>query len=236
MRSARLRGIAAVTVAGMAVVLGTPANAGPINLITNGSFEFGLPAGPSPGNWVMLDAGATNITGWTVTQNNIDWGNAFWQAADGTHSLDLNGNMGLGGISQTINTTIGTRYRLTFSLAGNPNLGEERAFPGDYVVSLTAFAGTATADFDFTVLTTHNLTNMGWTEKSLIFTAQSSTTPIRFVSTTDFPIFGDQNLAHGPAVDNVSVTKVVPEPSTIALFGFGLLGLARMRARRLRRA
>ena len=81
-----------ITFAVVAVVfaVSTPSIAGPINLITNGSFELGA-NDPGLGGFAMLGVGSTDLTGWSITQNNIDWDNAFWQAADGTHSLDLNG-------------------------------------------------------------------------------------------------------------------------------------------------
>jgi hypothetical protein len=38
---------------------------------------------------------------------------------DGTYVLDLNGNMGMGGIKQQIQTVIGQQYNLSFYLSGN---------------------------------------------------------------------------------------------------------------------
>jgi len=53
------------------VAVAISAKAGPINLITNGSFELGT-NGAAPGSWTMEDVGSTNIQGWSVTQNNVD--------------------------------------------------------------------------------------------------------------------------------------------------------------------
>lgn len=116
---------------------------GPNNLITNGSFELGA-NDAAPGGFTMKGVGSSDLTGWSVTQNNIDWDNAFWQAADGTHKLDLNGNLGVGGVSQTINTMVGEIRCPSPSPAIRTDL-KKSGFGCNMLVSLTAFAGGASA-------------------------------------------------------------------------------------------
>lgn len=222
----------------MTVAVATSAVAGPINLIRNGSFETGV-NDAAPGGFTMKYAGSTDLTGWVVTQNNIDWDSAFWQAADGTHSLDLNGNLGPGGLSQTISTIIGKNYTLSFAMAGNPNLCKEISVTAcpDILMSLTAFAGPASADFNFNVLPSYDVANMHWTARTFDFTANSTTTQIRFASTTVLSgseIYdGFFDCCYGPALDNVSLIEAVaapailPEPSTLAIFAFGLMAICR---------
>lgn len=79
------------------------------NLLVNGSFENG-PAG----------LGVTSVPGWTVSRGNVDvipnsaavlW--AWHQAADGSKSLELTGNPGVGAIRQTFSTEAGRKYLLT---------------------------------------------------------------------------------------------------------------------------
>ena len=98
---------------GLVAVLCGAAHAAPFQ---NGSFE----TGPTPGGYVTLTAGDTQITGWTVTGNSVDYIGSYWPAADGSRSLDLSGNAA-GGVAQAFDTVAGHTYRVGFALAGNPD-------------------------------------------------------------------------------------------------------------------
>src|SRR5437867_11795365 len=79
-----------------------------VNLVTNGSFES---ASINPGaSFITLNAGDTAITGWTVIGANIDYIGAYWNASNGTRSLDLDGYGAAGGVQQTFRTTPGSQY------------------------------------------------------------------------------------------------------------------------------
>src|SRR5207244_8975944 len=67
-----------------------------------------------------LPAGSTALTDGTIDSGSIDWIGSYWPAADGSRSIDLNGNE-TGAISQTLTTTIGNTYVVTFDLSGNPD-------------------------------------------------------------------------------------------------------------------
>ena len=57
--------------------------------VTNGSFESGV-AFSDP--FITLNAtDSTSITGWTVSAGSIDYIGSYWQPADGSRSLDMNG-------------------------------------------------------------------------------------------------------------------------------------------------
>ena len=197
-----------------------PAHAGP-NLLTNGSFENG--AFVNQGNDTMsLAAGSTVITGWTVVTDTTAWigaTNPFsLLASDGSFFLDLtNYQTGapFAGMSQTIATTPGSTYSLSFDLGGSNRWGRPD--------SLTASAAGSSATFT-TALTG---TNNDWTHETMQFVATSGMTTIVLQGHTGAAYIG---------LDNVSVEFVsaapVPEPQTWALLAAGLVGLAGLRRRR----
>ena len=87
------------------------------DLITNGSFE--TPTVP-PGTFSNFSTGSTAITGWTVIGPPVSVVSGTFQAPlfpaqDGTQWLDLTGpTSGGGGVQQTVATTPGQTYNLSF--------------------------------------------------------------------------------------------------------------------------
>jgi len=161
--------------------------------LANGSFESGDFNGGGAG-FQTLDAGSTILTGWTVDAGSIDWVGPAWQARDGTKSVDLNGNAP-GAISQTVATTVGNTYFVSFYLAGNPN-------GAPVVKTLTVSAtGAAAATFTFDVSNTSN-SAMGWRLEGYSFVATSVSSTLTFAS-------GDTSGGTGPALDNVVVVETV---------------------------
>ncbi|MBC1197743.1 choice-of-anchor C family protein, partial [Microcystis aeruginosa BLCCF158] len=164
-----------------------------VNLITNGSFEIG----PDPSGYLPLNPGSTAITGWTVTRDQIDY-TAYWVDADGDRSLDLNGSPGVGGIAQTFSTIAGQQYLVSFALAGN-------TYSGTPIRQLGVSAAGQSEVFSFDT-TGFSDDNMGWVNKTWVFTATASTTTLEFYSLSIEP----ENAAFGPALDNVSVISLLP--------------------------
>jgi choice-of-anchor C domain-containing protein len=181
-----------------------------LNLLNNGSFETGT----DPNSWLRLDPGSTAIDGWTVINSRIDYIGTYWQAADGSRSLDLDGGpTESGGIEQTFTTTPGDEYLVTFDMAGNP------AGPPTTKLMRVEAAGDS-SDFSFDI-DTHTLGDMGWVSCSWQFTATDTETTLEFYSTDDTGDFG-------PALDNVVVTPI-PEPTTLCLLALGAALLRRSR-------
>jgi choice-of-anchor C domain-containing protein len=140
----------------LAVALG--AATAQANLITNGSFEEGTP----PGQYLTVNAGGTAITGWTVGSGGVDYIGSYWQAADGSRSVDLSGNAP-GFVSQSFATTAGATYTVSFYLAGNPDNSADKTIRVTYGPNENDFK-----DFTFTQAG-HTLSNMGWVKEEFTF-------------------------------------------------------------------
>jgi hypothetical protein len=196
----------------------------PPNLVLNGSFESGEFTGTYFGN-TYLEAGSTAITGWTVVQSDIIWGdndasdsivyNVF--ASEGERLLDLTGfdNLPFGGVEQAIPTQPGRRYRLEFDFGTNPaRLGQTQTLIAHVGANQTAFTFTGTGD------------SSQYQRYGLDFIADEASTLIRFTGATP------SGLHIG--LDDVVVSEI-PEPASwllMTLAGAGILCIARSRNRR----
>jgi len=180
---------------------------------TNGSFESGTNPGAT---FITLTApDSTNITGWTVSNSSIDYIGLYWTAADGTRSLDMDGNSPQGAIRQTFDTVANTNNLVRFAMAGNPDGG---AAIKNLRVSTDSGSST---DYSFDV-TGHTHADMGWQEKIFLFLATGTSTTLTFASLT--PLTGA--CCFGAALDNVRVQAAVPEPTTLLLWGTMAFGIA----------
>jgi hypothetical protein len=200
------------------VALGAAFPAYAANLIINGSFESGNFV-PNAQNTMVLAIGDTDIAGWTVQNASLAWigpSNPFGlTASDGSYFLDLSGyhdSAPYGGVlqSQTIATTIGAQYRVTFDIGTDPQYDSAP-------VGVQVTAGSSSALFTSTPLNPNQ-----WETFNFDFTATSTATSLSLVGQagTDEKYVG---------LDNVSFREV-PEPGTLALLaGPGLLVFAAWR-------
>lgn len=158
--------------------------------ISNGSFEDG----DDPGVYstvLLANTNSTTVAFWNV--GGIDYIGSYWQAADGSRSIDMNGYFEAGSVSQAFATTPGYTYQVTFSMSGNPDSG-----PADKVMSVSA-TGAASATYTYTI-GANTRTDMQWAMNSYSFKATAASTTLTFTSLTEG--------AWGPALDNVAIASV----------------------------
>jgi choice-of-anchor C domain-containing protein len=197
----------------LAVFGATPASAG-VNLISNGSFEFGV-NDAGLGGFSTIPGSGASINNWIVG-GSVDWINGYWQAQDGTHSVDLNGTS-LGSVQQTIATVIGQTYRMSFYVSANP---DNVPNPGSDERTLRVIAGGTEMDFGYSIFRPANSrAAMNWDFRTFDFVATGTSTLISFGSTVP-----ETNCCYGAALDNVAVSAV-PEPSTWAMMLLGFAGI-----------
>jgi choice-of-anchor C domain-containing protein len=162
------------------------------NLLRNGGFE----ESGSFGSFIQVNPGQKNILGWEVDISNVHASGTVFQAAEGINSIDLDGDFfSPGAIYQDINTTIGSRYRVTFSMAGNP-IGPEE-WPKIKPMRLSANGQETIFEFD---TTGHTLTEMGWERREWEFVATAPSTRLMFQS-----LMPRSQAGFGPTVDDIAV-------------------------------
>jgi hypothetical protein len=163
-------------------------------LVTNGGFETGNFSG-----WTQFgNTGATGVVGASQYVHSGTFGAAFG-AIDSP-----------GGIFQSLSTTVGATYAVSFWMSidsGTPNSMTFNWDDGADELSLV----------DAPV--------QGMTHYTYLLTASSASTDLRF------------NIRHDPnwyGLDDISVNQVnaVPEPGSLALFGLGATALGLIRRRR----
>ena len=158
------------------------------NVLSDGNFAY---PSTSPNLFLTFTAGQS-IGPWQVTSGDVDLvSTGYWQATAGGQSVDLNG-LTTGAIAQTFATTPGTKYTVTYSLAGNP-IGPPAVKTGEALID-----GQDYQDFSFDT-TGKTTTNMGYSTRGFTFVATGPSTTLTFASTTA------GNSAWGPVLDNVVV-------------------------------
>ena len=216
-------------------LLASPARAA--NLIVDGSFED--PTVPT-GSFTLFNTGATFGTGnpWSVVgpsggnvgivYTNFSQSGITFPAEDGNQWIDLTGtsNSPAEGVQQTVATSIGQQYTLSFYVGNVNNVGG-------------IFGTTSTIDVDINgsqVLAAENsctscTTTLTWQLFTTTFTATGTSTVLAFLN-------GDPSNDTSNGLDNITLNATTipptPLPAAFPLFatGLGALGLFGWRRKR----
>jgi hypothetical protein len=223
-----------LTAIAVALLAGTAFEANAASIL-NGSFETPV---VSPTGFTSFPVGGSTLTDWSVTgatgQEVAIVGGSFSQngvtfnAQDGIQWLDLtgSGSNSTEGVAQTVATTAGHLYSLSFYV-GNTTGGSIFGTTSTVNVSIN---GTPT----FTdTNSTADLTGLNWQLFTQTFTAAGATTTLDFIN-------GDPSNDNSNGLDNVVLNDlgpaVVPLPATLPLFATGLGALGLLGRRRMRKA
>ena len=221
--------------AALGVVAGNAAHAA--NLILDGSFED-----PTVGNasFTLFSTGSTFGSGnpWTVVgtpggnvgivDTNFSQNGILFVAQDANQWIDLTGvtQTPQEGVQQTVATTIGQQYSLSFYV-GNVNNGT-----GIFGTTSTIDVSiTGSPIFVATNSCTLCTTTLAWQLFTTTFTATSASTAIAFLN-------GDPTSDTSNGLDNISLNLAnvgaTPLPAALPLFatGLGAMGLLGWRRKR----
>lgn len=197
------------------------ANAG----IVNGSFE--TPSVPN-GGFTNYDVGSAALTGWTVfgpsgaqvsiVSNTFAQNGVSFPAQDGIQWLDLTGENSNSseGVSQTVATTVGHLYQLSFAV-GSTTGGGLFGVSSTVAVSLNGV---------LTFTDTNSMaspTTQAWQVFSETFVANSPMTTIAFQNAD--PASDNDNGLDNVVLNDLGAVSAVPEPASFQLLGSGLAAL-----------
>lgn len=192
------------------------------NLINNPSFE--MPVAPARG-FLNFANGSTGIAGWTVVGNEVSIVSGTYSAEccifpaqDGIQWLDLtgNGSNAIEGVRQTVATTVGDVYTLSFWVGNTFDPGG--AFGSASTVNVLVGGVTIGSAVNRSSTTGTQV----WQQFTFSFTATSSATTLAFMNGD--PATDNENGLDNIVLNGTSGIPGAPEAGTSWLFALGVAG------------
>lgn len=191
------------------------AQAEPVNLLTNGSFEY---PGVSDGTWIQSDSlNSDPLFGWKYDPGQVVEirNNAVGTAQDGVNYVELDSTNNMD-IWQTIATTAGQAYEISFYYS--PRIDQPASTNGitvywnDEVISIPE------------VITSAGGSANDWARYAYIVFGNGADSTLKFSAKGTSDSFGGN-------IDNVAISTV-PLPGAALMFGSALLGAGVLRRRK----
>ncbi len=192
---------------------------------------IGLTLGPGV---YTVPAGTTNLSG-TVTLDGQGNANAFWLFQMPSTLITSSGSD-----VNLINTGAGAG--VFWDVGSSATLGSSTSFEGNILASAsitldtgaTIGCGRALASTGAVTMDTNTINAVDCTGTGAVGSNGLSGSGLDFVADKGWVVIGADRPGEGTVVSVPGTVLSVPEPGTIALFGFGLMGLALSQRRNLR--
>jgi hypothetical protein len=195
---------------------------GKANLLKDGSFESpmitgaqGFSAGSTLGDWNVVDKfggqSSVALVNNNYTETAQDGGTLYFHSQDGSQNVDLTGvgNTGTPGLQQTVGTTPGSSYTLSFYVGNQDNSQPNYSTASSVELDINGTFINIYTNND----NSHN--DVNWQQIAYSFTASSASTTIDFYNATS----GD-NYA---GLDNVDLEQAGAVPAPVIGRGLPVL-------------
>jgi hypothetical protein len=185
------------------------------NLITNGGFGATTSDTQTPAGWTNIGPADGVIANSTFSTPSYMGFASYFDLGGFGDALPASGD----GIEQTVTTSVGTIYKLSFGLSNENAPG----FGPEFLNVLVN--GTEIQSYAMTLNSSFPSFELPWVTEMLDFTATSPSSVIAFTVTGTNPGGQDPLIAGVDLEANSTSPSTVPEPGTVVTFCTGMLAM-----------